>query len=100
MRRVLPTTSVAVLTLSLAAGTAHAGETCISDWSIAAPIVKSQSLVPVEELQRAAREKFGGDIVKTTLCEVNGTYVYRLVVKGAGGQVRSQTVDAHNPFGG
>ena len=85
--------------LWLVSGAAHAGETCISDWSLAAPIVKSQGLMPVEELTRAAREKFNGEIVKTALCEANGTYVYRLVVKGAGGQVRSKTVDAHNPFG-
>ena len=77
-----------------------AGGTCYSDWSEAAPIVKQEGLMTVEQLSAAARSKLKGDIVKTTLCKENGSYVYRLVVRGANGQLTPMTVDAKNPFGG
>ena len=73
---------------------------CYSDWSLAAPIVKQEGLTTVEELTAAARSKLKGDIVKTTLCKENGSYVYRLVVRGPNGQLTPMTVDAKNPFGG
>ena len=74
--------------------------TCYSDWSEAAPIVKQEGLMTVEQLSAAARSKLKGDIVKTTLCKENGAYVFRLVVRGANGQLTPMTVDAKNPFGG
>jgi len=72
---------------------------CIADWSVAAPIVKKEGLVTVEQLSSLARSHLEGSIVKTTLCEEKGGYVFRLVVRGANGQLRSVTVDARTPFG-
>ena len=49
-----------------------ATDTCIADWSIAAPIVHAQGLTTVEALSRIAATEMPGVIVKTTLCEENG----------------------------
>ena len=76
-----------------------ATETCIADWSIAAPIVHQQGLATVEALSRIAAEEMPGNIVKTTLCEENGVFVYRILVRDARGQLTSRTVDARAPFG-
>lgn len=70
----------------------------MSDWSLAAPMVKAQGLVPVEDLSRLGRGQLDGEILTTTLCEAGGGYIYRLVVKGRNGQVRSLSVDAKAPF--
>ena len=71
---------------------------CIADWSIAAPIVHAQGLTTVEALSRMAATELPGIIVKTTLCEENGAFVYRLLVRDARGQLTSRTVDARAPF--
>ncbi|MCZ7595268.1 MAG: hypothetical protein M5U16_10430 [Hyphomicrobium sp.] len=73
--------------------------TCINDWSIAAPIVHKEKLTTVEALTRMAADEIAGSIVKTTLCEENGAFVYRLVVRDAQGRLMSRTVDARAPFG-
>lgn len=98
MRRVFYTTSWLVLAAAFAAGPSVAEGACIADWSLAAPIVKSEGLAPVETLSRSARTRLGGEVVKTTLCRRDGTYVYDVVVKMPGGQVKSQTLDAREPF--
>ncbi len=72
--------------------------TCIADWSIAAPIVHAQGLTTVEALSRLAAVELPGIIVKTTLCEENGAYVYRILVRDARGHLTSRTVDARAPF--
>jgi hypothetical protein len=72
---------------------------CIADWSIAAPIVHAQGLTTVEALSRLAATELPGIIVKTTLCEENGAFVYRILVRDAGGKLTSRTVDARAPFG-
>ncbi|MDP1639300.1 MAG: hypothetical protein Q8L61_00060 [Hyphomicrobium sp.] len=72
---------------------------CITDWSIAAPIVHAQGLATVEALSRIAATEMPGVIVKTTLCEEKGAFVYRLLVRDAGGKLTSRTVDARQPFG-
>lgn len=104
MPRIPHTTSVIVLAAAAVVAAAMAGARaadtgCIDDWSVAAPIVKAEGLVSVEQLSAEARTKLKGDIVKTTLCQERGGYVFRLVVRGAGGQHRSVTVDAKRPFG-
>ena len=86
------------LTLLLPQLALAADDTCYSDWSVAAPIVRQENLMTVEQLSAAARSKLNGDIVKTTLCKVNGNYVFRLVVRSASGQLSSMTVDAKDPF--
>jgi uncharacterized membrane protein YkoI len=97
--RLLLFISVLLGTLAILAPRAFAAEaTCYSDWSEAALIVEKEGLVSVETLTSAARSKVKGDILKTTLCKQNGGYVYRLVVRGANGQLSPLTVDAKNPF--
>jgi hypothetical protein len=72
---------------------------CYADWSVAAPIVRKEGLATVETLARRARSQILGDIVKTTLCEEKGGFVYRLVVLDPKGRLSNQTVDARAPFG-
>jgi hypothetical protein len=72
---------------------------CYADWSIAAPIVRKEGLATVEALARRAEVAILGDIVKTTLCEEKGGYVYRLVIRDRAGRLSNQTVDARTPFG-
>lgn len=72
---------------------------CIADWSDAAPIVRKEKLATVEALSRIAASEVPGVIVKTTLCEENGSFVYRLLVRDTHGQLLNHTVDARSPFG-
>jgi hypothetical protein len=76
-----------------------AAGSCYADWSVAAPIVRKQGLATVETLARRAQSKISGDIVKTTLCEEKGGFVYRLLVRDPRGHLSNQTVDARAPFG-
>lgn len=83
--------------LSLMSVPSRADSRCISDWSQAAPIVRKEGLYSVESLTTAARGKIQGDIVKTTLCQDDGVWVYRLIVR-VKGAMSIQTVDAKDPF--
>ena len=38
-----------------------------------------------------------GDIVKSTLCKDGDDYIYKLVVRDSGGQLKTVVVDARNP---
>lgn len=78
---------------------AEAEANCITDWSIAAPLVEQEGLVNVERLARMARGKLAGEIVKASLCAGTDGWSYRLVVRGAGGGLRSHVLDARLPFG-
>jgi uncharacterized membrane protein YkoI len=72
---------------------------CIADWSIAAPIVHREKLTTVEALSRLAAAKVSGSsIVRTALCEENGAFSYRIVVRDDHGRLSSHTVDARTPF--
>ena len=84
--------------LLVAAPSAPAFAACIADWSIAAPIVRKEGLATVEALSRLAQAKISGNIVKTTLCEENGGFVYRLVIRDLEGRLSNRTVDARAPF--
>lgn len=53
----------------------------------------------VERLSQLARALLSGDLLKTTLCEEEGRFVYRLVIRHAQGPVRVVVVDAKRPFG-
>ncbi len=70
---------------------------CYPDWSVAAGIVEAEKLVTVDKLISGAKTSIPGDIVKTTLCEEGGKYVFRLVVRNKG-SLKTVTVDAHEPF--
>lgn len=93
---------VAVMALCILASPASAGEAgaedCITEWGVAAPIVKAEGLLSVEQLFALARAKLSGEIVKTTLCNEDGRYVFRIVVRGAKGQLRTLSLDARKPF--
>jgi uncharacterized membrane protein YkoI len=90
-------TSAVVLVAAGFQAAAAAG--CYADWSVAAPIVRKEGLATVETLARRAQSKISGDIVKTTLCEEKGGFVYRLVVRDPKGRLSNRTVDARAPFG-
>jgi uncharacterized membrane protein YkoI len=70
---------------------------CYADWSEAAPIVMKEGLTTIEVLAQTARAKISGDIVKTTLCEENGGFVYRLLIREPAGRLVNRTVDARLP---
>lgn len=91
-------TLAALLVATATQGRAAPGG-CYADWSVAAPIVRKEGLATVETLARRARAKISGDIVKTTLCKENGGFVYRLLIRDAGGRLSNKTVDARAPFG-
>jgi uncharacterized membrane protein YkoI len=69
---------------------------CVADWSTAAQLVKKENLLTVEQVSASAAGAIPGQIMKTTLCREQGGYVYRLVVREAGGQLRNVVVDAQN----
>ena len=79
-------------------GSAGEEQSCIADWSVAAPIVRKEGLVSVEELSAQIRARLDASIVKTTLCQQKGDYAFRLVVRDAEGQLKSLTLDARAPF--
>jgi len=87
----------ASMLLALAPLPAHAGG-CYADWSEAAPVVMKEGLTTIEALAKTARGKLSGDIVKTTLCEENGSFVYRLLIREQAGRLVNRTVDARLPF--
>ncbi len=94
--------SILVVTVALAAGPAMAEgpSKCFTSWSEAAPIVKREALAAVEQVSALARTSLtGAKIMKTTLCEEHGRYVYHLVVREAAGQLKMMAVDARTPFG-
>lgn len=85
--------------ITMAAGAAHAAdERCYTTWSEAAPVVRAQGLLDMETLiARATPGHLGGELVKTTLCNVQGRFIYRLVVREAKGRLRMVAIDAHKP---
>jgi hypothetical protein len=90
---------VVLLTIAVAPG-ATAGEVrrCFETWSEAAEIVANERLVAIERLSGVARARLGGDIVRTTLCDVGNRYIYRLVVRPASGRLKIISIDARRPF--
>lgn len=89
--------SIFVTALVLAGDPAQAESRCINDWSDAAPIVRQEGLYTVEKLTTEARGKIKGTIIKTTLCQDDATWVFRLIVR-VKGNLKMMTVDAKNPF--
>ncbi|MFA5900733.1 MAG: hypothetical protein WC829_16660 [Hyphomicrobium sp.] len=73
---------------------------CITDWSIAAPIVYKEKLTTVEALSRIAADRLAGSsIVRTALCEADGAFYYRIVMRDSHGRLSTHSVDARAPFG-
>lgn len=69
---------------------------CWADWSDAAPVVQKESLKPAKEIAASVRAR-GKEVVRMTLCEERGKYIYRMVVV-SGGKVENLTVDAGKSF--
>jgi uncharacterized membrane protein YkoI len=88
--------AAALLTVIPAAVPARAQQSCIADWSVAAPIVRREGLATMERVGRIMREGAAMEIVKSALCTANGRYVYRLTVRGGSG-LRTLVVDARQP---
>jgi hypothetical protein len=72
-------------------------EDCYADWGVAGEIVRREKLVTVQQLTQANTAGLIEAIVKTTLCKDGDDYIYKLVVRGAGGQLKTVVVDARNP---
>ena len=71
---------------------------CYDDWSSAAPIVRREELMPTKDVNDLARARKLGDLVRITLCERRGQFVYRLVLLEPKGRLIEQIVDARRPF--
>jgi hypothetical protein len=92
--------TISVFMLASFGGSASSGGgACINDWSIAAPIVHKERLVTVEALSRIAADKLSGSvIVRTALCEDNGAFFYKVVMRDAHGRLSTHAFDARVPF--
>jgi uncharacterized membrane protein YkoI len=94
----MPLVIVAALVFPGAAQPVRAAEHCIEDWSTALPVVKEERLATVEAVTDLAKGKVKGDLVKVTLCQQGQRWVYRLLMRGAGGKHAPVYVDAKEPF--
>lgn len=97
----LLTAIVCVLALALIAAQqeAHPGamakqQKCYKNWSEAAQVVSEQNLVSVAKLSQQFQRQKIGEIVKTDLCRIGNSYVYRLVIRKGKGRFSSATYDA------
>lgn len=95
---VLPIVAAA-LTVGAAATPAAADGRCYGDWSDAAPIVAREQLRSARDVQDMARLELGGDVVRIVLCEADGGFVYRLVLRRLDGRIGNLTVSAARAAG-
>lgn len=79
--------------LALLHGAAQADD-CLNDWGIAGEIVRRENLITVEEVAKALADDGVGQIVRSTLCRQAEGYVYRLVIRAPGGQLRTSIMQA------
>ena len=86
--------TAAAAALALLAAPAAASDRCYGDWSDAAPIVAREQLRSARDVQDMARVELGGDVVRILLCEADGTFVYRLVLRRLDGRIGNLTVNA------
>jgi uncharacterized membrane protein YkoI len=91
-------TALVILLLPASPQSARTAELCIDDWSTAVPVVKEEGLATVAAVAKLARDRFKGDIVKVTLCQRDGRYVYRILMRGSDGRLEPVIVDAKEPF--
>ena len=90
---------IALLLSASAISTSRAGDRCNAvlcfvDWAAAAAVVKRENLVTVEALGSQFRHQRPGVIVKTQLCQKDGEYTYRLVIRQPNGRFKSAIYDA------
>ena len=92
--QVAPPAQRATPSVTRGAGVA-ADAKCWADWSEAAVIVRRETLMPVERVNKLARDRHpGAEVIKVTLCEEHGKFVYRLVLREKHGQLKSELLDA------
>lgn len=101
MRTAILGTILALATSLGASGAVRAeAAKCFATWSEAEVVARKNALVAVEQVSTLARSSMSGaEVVKTTLCEEDGRFVYRLVLREARGHLRTMSVDAKMPFG-
>lgn len=85
---------LAAVVLPARVPTVAAGERCYRDWSDAAPIVVREQLRSARDVQDMARIELGGDVVRIVLCEADGGFIYRLVLRRLDGRIGTLTVSA------
>ncbi len=68
------------------------------EWSDAAVIVRREKLASAKDVHEQSRSRLDGELLRITLCEEKGHFVYKLIVQEGGGKVRHLTVDARAPF--
>ena len=78
----------------LVPGPAAASPRCYGDWSDAAPVVVREQLRSARDVQDMARLELGGEVVRIVLCEDDGSFVYRLVLRRLDGRIGTLTVKA------
>jgi hypothetical protein len=88
----------ALMALSPAPAAVGQSVRCFDDWSDAAPIVLSEKLVPVRDIQAWARKRLKGIVIRVTLCQDGERYIYRILVREPKGRIRNRTVEAHGPL--
>ena len=80
---------VAASLFPVSAGNADkANPACFADWAKAAELVQQRQWIGMAELSRLAPLKFGGSIVTARLCERDGAFHYRLIIRGKEGHIR------------
>jgi uncharacterized membrane protein YkoI len=94
MWRVLRPMIIAALAALFVTAAGHAGQPDCLDWSKAGPIIAQNSLLPANVIYQMVQKRLGGKIVNQSLCQVDGRFVYKLVVLGSTGEVTNLTVDA------
>ena len=82
------------LLLGVVSPQARANEHCYGDWSDAAPVVAREQLRSARDVQDMARLELGGEVVRIVLCEADGGFVYRLVLRRLDGRIGTLTVNA------
>ncbi|MEL6298921.1 MAG: hypothetical protein AAFQ45_10165 [Pseudomonadota bacterium] len=90
---------LAAATLTPAPASADSRFKCVKDWAAASQIVAREKLAGVASLSDAARAVGNDRIVKSTLCRVDGAFVYRVVLRDKRGRLKTETVNARKPFG-
>lgn len=85
---------LAALVIGLAGSLPAAHAECLSDWGAAAEVVRANGLQTVEQLAKTSPQQLKGQIIKATLCEEGGDFVYRLVVRDGTGQMKNVVIDA------
>ena len=94
MRRVLKPIVIAAAVAVVVSTTVTATEPGCVEWSKAGPIIAQNSLLPANVVYQLVQQQTGGKIVNQALCNLAGSYVYKLVVLGPTGEVTNVTVDA------